>query len=122
MAKTNGNSDAGLAAHKKSRAQRLCFWFIRENFLRRLLSGSHAWLPSRVGLQHLLYAVVIALGRELRQVFAVNQQPDFGGVEHFALQQGLGDTLQDFAITRQDVSGSFVTLVHKAANLLVNLD
>src|SRR5712692_693106 len=44
----------------------------------------------------------------LRQRLALEQQLEFGGVEHFAFEQRLGDALERFAVVLQDAARAVV--------------
>src|SRR5436305_15312960 len=80
--------------------------------------------PSRLGLKHLLQAVVVATRwrNDLRKLLAFDDQLEFVGIENFAFQKGQRDSDQSIVIRRQNAFGSFIPFVNHALHFFVDLD
>ena len=79
----------------------------------------------QVRLDHVLHAAaVIGLGRggPAGQVPAIDQNLDFVGIQHLALDEGLGDPIQRLLVVEQDLLGCVVPSVDQFADFLVNFD
>src|SRR3954447_11986013 len=80
--------------------------------------------PSRLGLKHLLQAVVIATRwrNDLRKLLAFDDQLEFVGIEDFAFEQGQRDSYKGIVIRRQNAFGGFIPFVNHALHFFVDLD
>src|SRR6266496_2985894 len=96
-----------------------------ESSLRRTwpFAGLEAGLARGIGAQHLLYRARVASHGRLRaggQWLAGDDQRQFVGVEHLALQQRLRNALQGVAVSVEDIEGRLVGSINEMAHLGVD--